>query len=354
MNYENILKKEFTSHTFQINLKMELGNVFGSYENDDNLIIGKEIFLFTNPNIIRIYDCITLKKNNQFELPITPIKYEIVNNNHILIYNKHILYCYPMDFSSNKLLFKFFVPDIFLFKYLKERKEILIQLKKDQTFNRINLEGIIEFCSSSNLKVYFNLNEIDKEEKNIMEDDYLGDAYLPSSYYRNIHGFDKDKYFLKFFGYCLSSGDPYDDYSEEYYNITIYNSDNMDEIYSNDIIDCLGCKKLTDNLFTGIDGNEPIFYYNETEKKIIFLKDILNGKYFSLNSENKIAVFVKPNIIYLIDFEKEIKRCVMLKESYDDYNVLKIGYYCDKGKEYLFLIINNVQYQRQIIKGQIL
>ena len=323
MNYENILKKEFTSHTFQINLKMDLGNVFGSYENDDTLINGKEIFLFSQPNIIRVYDCITLKKNNQFELPITPIKYEIVNNNHILIYNKHILYCYSIDFSENKLIFKFFVPDIFLFKYLKERKEILIQLEKDQTFSRINLEGIIEFCGSNNLKVYFNLNEIDKEKNNVMENDYLGDAYLPSSYYRYIHGFDKDKYFLKFFGYHLSSGDPYDDYSEEYYNIKIYNTDNMEEINSNDIIYCLGCKKLTDNLF-------------------------------SLNQENKIAVFIKPNIIYLIDFEKEIKRSIMLKENYDNFNVLKIGYYCDKGEEYLFLLINNEQFQRQIIKGQIL
>ena len=65
-------------------------------------------------------------------------------------------------------------------------------------------------------------------------------------------------------------------------------------------------------------------------------------------------MFVKPNIAYIIDFEKEIKKCITLKENYDDYNVLKIGYYCDKGKEYLFLLINNEKYQRQIIKGQIL
>ena len=354
MNYENILKKEFTSHNFQIHLKMELGNLFDSYENDGALINGKEIFLFTRPNIIKIYDCITLKKIYQFELPITPIKYEITNNNHILIYNNHILYCYFMDFSDGKLIFKFFVPDIFLFKYLKERKEILIQLKKAQAFSRINLEGIIQFCGSNDLKVYFNINEIDKEKNKDTEYDYIDDAYLPSSYYRCIYGFDKDKYILKFFGYCLSSGDPYDDYNEEYYNISIYNTDKMEEIYSNDISYYLGCKKLTDNLFTDIDGNEPIFFYNNTEKKIIFLENVLNGKYFSLYNENKIVVFVKPNIAYIIDFEKEIKKCITLKENYDDYNVLKIGYYCDKGKEYLFLLINNEKYQRQIIKGQIL
>ena len=66
--------------------------------------------------MMEIYDCITFKIISKFELPITPAKYEIIDNNYILIYEKHKLYCYSINLSENKLIFIFGVNDVNKFK----------------------------------------------------------------------------------------------------------------------------------------------------------------------------------------------------------------------------------------------
>ena len=86
-----------------------------SIDNDGKMIKGKYIFLYKYPDNIKVYDCITFNKIAQIKLPIPPMKYEIINDNYILIYLKHKLYCYSLNLSESKLIFKFCISDIFLF-----------------------------------------------------------------------------------------------------------------------------------------------------------------------------------------------------------------------------------------------
>ena len=128
----------------------------------------------------------------------------------------------------------------------------------------------------------------------------------------------------------------------------------MKEIISDECSIYCSCKKLTDTLFIDEDGNEPIIYYDEKENKIKYLDDIFNDcLYFSLDNKSKIGLF-QSGILYLIDFMKEIKKSIKLDQSYEISNVLDMGYYCEKGNEYLFLLIRNKNFICEIIKGKII
>ena len=355
MEYKKILEKEYTLHNFEIMLKITLDKE-DTIDKDSKIIKDKYIFLYNYPNIIKIYDCIKFKRIALLKLPITPVKYKIIDINHILIYARNKLYCYSINVLESKLIFKFIISDIFLFTYLQEKNEILIITQNYKEFARINLEGEIKFKQKNEININFDEKEVEKSRhiKDDDDDDFVEDAYIPSGYYNFLYGFNNDKYIFKYFGYCLSSGDPYDNYSEEYYEIQIFNIENMKEIISDECSIYCSCKKLTDTLFIDEDGNQPIIYYDEKENKIKYLDDFFkNCKYFSLDNKSKIGLF-QSGILYLIDFMKETKKSIKLNQSYEISNVLDMGYYCEKGNEYLFLLIRNKNFICEIIKGKII
>ena len=288
---------------------------------------------------------------------MNPMKYEIINANYILIYLKHKLYCYSLNLLESKLIFKFCISDIFLFTYLQKKDEILFIHQKDMNFIRVNLEGEIKYDEKNVAKINFEEKIIEKKEKVDSEDsdEYIGDAYINNGNFDYLYGFNKDKYIFKYFGYYLSLGDPYDDYTDEDYNITILNMENMKEMFSDNRLDYSFLhKKLTDNLFIDEDGNESIVYYDDKENKIKFLNEIFKeGKYFSLDNQIQIAIFIQPDILYLVDFSKETKRSIKLNQSYNKFNLLNIGYFCEKESEYLFLLIRDNNFNCEIIKGKI-
>ena len=362
MDYEKIIMKQSQFSNCQYEMKMLLDKKSNSLEINGSLIKEKNIYLFTYPKIMEIYDCITFKIISKFELPIKPDKYEIIDNNYILIYEKHKLYCYSINLSENKLIFIFGVNDVYLSKYLKEKKEILIKLHKAKGFSRINLKGQIMFYEEEKPEIYFqideslkNKNKENKASKN--EDDldfeYIEDTYLQDNSDNYINSFNKDKYIIQFFGYYLSSADPYDDYSEEEFNISVYETESMKEIFSSDNLSYNYYKKLNDMLFVSEDGYKPVFFYDDNKKEIKVLDLNDEGKFFSLGQENKIALFTEPNIIHLIDFSTGIKKSIKLNEKYNNDNIINIGYYSENENEYLYLVISQ-NYKRCMIKVRIL
>ena len=357
MEYEKILKKECSLYNFQLITRISL-NKGDTIDNDGKMIKEKYIFLYKYPNIIQVYDCIRFNKIAQFILPINPVKYEIINIKYILIYTRKKLYCFSINLLERKLIFKFVVHDVFLFAYLQEKNEILIKKDKDNEFLRINLNGEIKFKEKNIIKINFYFDEKEVENNNQInsdDEDFIEDAYQQNSHFYRLYGFNKDKYIFKNHGYYLSSGDSYDEYSEQYYNVTIFNMENIEEIISDESLNYYRYNKFTDTLFIDEDGEESIIYYDEREKKIKILDKIFQeGKYFSLNKESKIAIFIQPDILYLIDFIKETKKSIKLNQTYELFNLLNIGYYCENESEYLFLLIRNKNYMCEIIKGKII
>ena len=96
MEYEKILKKECTLHNFKLMLKITLDRG-DSIDNDSIITKDKYIFLYNYPNIIKVYDCIKFKRIALLKLPITPVKYKIIDFNYILIYSRNKLFFYSIN-----------------------------------------------------------------------------------------------------------------------------------------------------------------------------------------------------------------------------------------------------------------
>ena len=371
MKYEKLIKKPSQILNCQYEIKMLLGGNGNTHlkdlEIEPTLIKGKNIYLFTYPNMMQIYDCITFKKISQFELPITPLRYEIVENNYILIYFNHKLFCYSINFSNNKLNFIFYTRDVYLFKYLKEKKEILIKANYYHCFSKINLKGDITFCEGEKPKIYFEINENSYKKTKFLE---AGEAYDHTyedgknfgGHNNYMNGFYKDKYIIHIFGDYHYNEDDGDHKFKQFSRITIYDSNNMKEIFSRVYLKNMDYKKLSDILLVDKIRNESVIFYDENTKDLKDLKVIKNLKHlyfnkkekiFSLDHDNKIAIFTEPNFIHLIDFSTETKKIIKLKELYGINDIEKIGYYSENKNGYLYLKVNQ-NFKNWIIKIRIL
>ena len=70
---------------------------------------------------------------------------------------------------------------------------------------------------------------------------------------------------------------------DEEYNIAIYNSDNLEEIFNKDYNVDLRYVKITDIYFKKCYDDLSIFYYNEKENSINFINNITNIIYKHYN-----------------------------------------------------------------------
>jgi hypothetical protein len=111
-------------------------------------------------------------------------------------------------------------------------------------------------------------------------------------------GFNNDKYIINVFGvtnnwYHYTYGEPKD----EQYTISIYNSDNLKEIFNKEYEEDLRYVKINDNLFKKCYDNLKIFYYNEKNNRIYFIDNITNIIYKQFNIFKKES---KEEKVYLV------------------------------------------------------
>ena len=143
---------------------------------------------------------------------------------------------------------------------MKEKKEILIETFGSKKVLRINLKGEITFRENTFWeneipKVYFeiddNLYRKNDEKKIIFEGngiiiqvgEVINDAYLPSNRFHYINGFNKDKYIIRLYSHYISGEFAEDEPLENYYKLSIYDSENNKKIYSIENLFCLHYKK---------------------------------------------------------------------------------------------------------------
>jgi hypothetical protein len=142
---------------------MILSYKIGELENP--IIYDKKIYLALTSNIIKIYNLLTFKEILKIELPISPKRIEIIDEEHMLLYRYNNLYCYRINFKKKKLEFKFYISGIYMFKFLYTRKEILIFFTHGDSKARINLEGKIIFYKGKKPEIFFEFFEFNKKKK---------------------------------------------------------------------------------------------------------------------------------------------------------------------------------------------
>ena len=151
-----INNKENKDYEAEIISVLKLDNInYNPYAELENPIIyNKKLYLVVNSNIIKIYNLLTFKEILNLEFPIIPKRIEIIDEEHILLYRSNNLYCYRINFKEKKLEFKFYISDIYMFKFLYRRKEILIFLVHGDSKARINLEGKIIFYKNKKPDIF--------------------------------------------------------------------------------------------------------------------------------------------------------------------------------------------------------
>ena len=251
---------------------------------------------------MKIYDCLTFKELSILKLPVKPRIFEITEENSILLYSNNLLIYYTFDLEENKVNFKFYITDIYLFKYLPAKKEIYIMNANKKGSALISLTGDVLFYEKDKPDIFFEGNDI----KYLISKnkDFHHDGYEQSSYYNYLNGFDKDKYLIFTSGYSISVDLNEGSYSDEDYSTSIYSTSDLKEVLSTDIIYINTFNnKISDKLFYG----NYIFYYDEKVNDIKFVKDFYEGDYFYL-SENKFLIYIQPDTFYIIDLSEKKKK----------------------------------------------
>jgi len=338
-------------YTFQVSASLSIDKSVNFYlEIEKVLILKGKIYLYIGKekNIIQVYDCKLFKLISELKLPFIPRILDINEENSLILYKNNVLYYYTFNLNEHQLDFKFSISNIYIFKFLSIKKEILFLMENyNNGWAKVDLTGQIIFYEKNKPNISFTFKKFD------VDDSCICDGYNDSNYFHYLSGFNQDKYFIYLYGYYLSSADPYDDYEIEEYNISIYLTENLVSVYENEFYSFYDFKKICD-LYFADDSN--IYYYDVKEKEIKEI-NLYQGSYYYING-TKFIVFIPPDIIYLIDISKsEEKKKIKLNKKYEIDKIKNIGYFEENGNEYLYLfvgnLINNIM-AYQIIKGIII
>lgn len=294
--------------------KFQIINTFSNKINKF-LIIKNTIYIFLNDNTFKIYNCISFKELGSFKLPFNTINYEVIDKNLIILFDNNILYQYKINIKENKLEFVFYILNVYMYKFLMNKKEILLIMNSSKSLAKVNLLGQIIFYIKEKPKILFNIDGILKNKIYVNTNNKFKD----SSNYIFISGFNKDKYIMHIFGYTV---DNYD-YSENNYTICIYNSDKLNILLKNSYLFFLMSKKISDKFFI-IEYFIKLFYYNEKNNEIIFIDniDIENISEFYYLSDDICCAVYNSDSLYIFDFSKNIisKKIIFQEDMHLEYS----------------------------------
>ena len=176
---------------------------------------------------------------------------------------------------------------------------------------------------------------------------------------------------------------------DEEYNISIYSSDNLKELFDKKYYVDLRYVKISDFYFKKCYDDLTIFYYNEKENTINYINDITNiiYKHFNLLCNEKVQEFnindeeeeyikyekkyfylkkdmfgiFDANFLFIVDLSSNniLKKIEMKKNNNEELYINCLNIINKNGKEYLYLSVisqNKINYdiKTKIIHGVIL
>ena len=391
---EQFSKLKTEEYTFQINAIIEKER---SIEIDKLKIINEKIFVYVINNSIKVYNNKTFKLISILEIPFSRYKYEflgpmkefinveILENDTVLILAEKKLYFYKINYKENKLNFLHYLSEIFHFCYLEKKKEIFL-LTENQLIEaplgmaRSDILGNIIFYNKIKPKINY---EFIKPAPVSHDTIFFMSMSKCPIHFSQFEGFKNDKFIINICG----NTDNFNFYNNfgprhEKYNISIYNTDDLKEIFNKDYDVDLRYVKLNENLFKKCYDDMTLFYYDEKENKINFIKNLDNEnkgiyKYFDISLEeeftfeygdvykensyyfnlydNSFGIF-SNSILYIIDLSsKNIIKKIKIdyhnknKNNYERFKINNLKYLKLNGKEYLYFSVNN----SKIIFGEI-
>ena len=309
---EKIIKAKTEERSFQLNSSISKRRS----KNIDKLkICDKYMYSYILENMIIVYDINTFKEISVLKIPfirgkMNPFKeyinVDILENGIALILAYKHLYFYEINLKESQLKFLKYISEVYHFCILEKKKEIFLLTENTLVGDyygmaKCDFSGKIIFRNKNNQpQVYYEY--IKPKEVN-------GDTlFFQSTSRAPIHfdsydSFNNEKYIINVWGctdnwYHYSCGAPKD----ERYNISVYDSENLKELFNEKYEEDLRYVKINDNYFKKCRDDYKIFYYDEKNNRINFIDNITNIIYKQFNMVHK---KMDEGRVYFMGEEKE-------------------------------------------------
>ena len=333
---EKIIKAKTEERSFQLNSSISKRRS----KNIDKLkICDKYMYSYILENMIIVYDINTFKEISVLKIPfirgkMNPFKeyinVDILENGIALILAYKHLYFYEINLKESQLKFLKYISEVYHYCILEKKKEIFLLTENTLVGDyygmaKCDFSGKIIFRNKNNQpQVYYEY--IKPKEVN-------GDTlFFQSTSRAPIHfdsydSFYNEKYIINVWGctdnwYHYSCGAPKD----ERYSISVYDSENLKEIFNEKYEEDLRYIKISDNYFKKCRDDYKIFYYDEKNNRINFIDNITNIIYKQFNMVHK---KIDEERVYFMGEEKEPD---------EKYFNLKNDMFCFFDGSFLFII----------------
>ena len=309
---EQLLKAKTEERNFQLNSSI---NKRRSKNIDKLKVYDKYIYAYILENAITVYDINTFKEIANLKIPFkrgeqNPFKeyifVDILENGIALILAYKHLYFYEINLKESQLKFLKYISEVYHFCILEKKKEIFLLTENTLVGDYYGMAKC-DFLGNITFR-----NKKDKPKiysKYIEPKDVNGDTlFFQSTSRAPIHfdsydSFNNEKFIINVWGYNdnwyhYSMGAPKD----EKYNISVYDSENLKQLFKEEYEEDLRYVKINDNYFKKCRDDYKIFYYDEKSNKIIFMDNITNIIYKKFNVVYK---NINENMVYFVGEEKE-------------------------------------------------
>ena len=309
---EQLLKAKTEERNFQLNSSI---NKRRSKNIDKLKVYDKYIYAYILENAITVYDINTFKEIANLKIPFkrgeqNPFKeyifVDILENGIALILAYKHLYFYEINLKESQLKFLKYISEVYHFCILEKKKEIFLLIENTLVGDYYGMAK----CDFSGNIIFRNKKDKPKIYSEYIEPkDVNGDTlFFQSTSRAPIHfdsydSFNNEKFIINVWGYNdnwyhYSMGAPKD----EKYNISVYDSENLKQLFKEEYEEDLRYVKINDNYFKKCRDDYKIFYYDEKSNKIIFMDNITNIIYKKFNVVYK---NINENMVYFVGEEKE-------------------------------------------------
>ena len=334
---DKLTKARTEERTFQLNNSKSKR----SSKNIDKLkIYDNYLYAYILENKIIVYDINTFKEISVLNIPfkrgeMNPFKeyifVDILENGTALILAYKQLYFFEINLKESKLKFLKYLSEVYHFCILEKKKEIFLLTENTLVGDyygmaKCDFSGNIIFRNKNNQpQIYYEY--IPPKEVNCETLFFQSTSRAPI-HFDSYDTFNNEKFIMNVWGctdnlYHYSCGAPKD----EQYSISVYNSENLKELFNEKYEEDLRCVKISDNLFKKCRDDYKIFYYDEKNNRINFIDNISN------------IIYKQFNIIHeKVDDDRRIYFLGQEKNPDEKYFNLKNDMFCFFDGNFLFIV----------------